>query len=174
MTGLPAHLRSAATLVALVVLLLVGVTWAWSAVTEPFPEREEAAVCTDQSVAEGEKVYPDQVTVSVLNAGDSEGLADRTMTDLVSNGLARGEVGNAPADAEVNRAQVWAEDPTNPAVKLVVSFLGDGAKIVLRDPPLPGVNVVVGDEFTGATKGRKAIKAREAASICSPTEDDPL
>ncbi len=174
MTSFPAHLRSALTLVGLVVLLLAGVAWAWAAVTEPFPEREKAAVCTASVIAEGEKVYPDQVTVSVLNAGDSEGLADRTMSDLVESGLDRGVVGNAPADTEVNVAQIWTEDPGNPAVLLVKSFLGKQAKIVRRDPPLPGVNVVVGEEFTGAKQGRKSVKAREESSICSPTVDDPI
>ena len=174
MTSFPAHLRSAATLIGLVVLMLAGVAWAWSAVTEPFPERETAAVCADQVIAAGEKVYPDQVTVSVLNAGGSEGLADRTMTELVEAGLDRGEVGNAPADSEVNVAQIWAEDLGNPAVQLVKAFLGRSAKVVERDPPLPGVNVVVGEEFTGATKGRQSVKARQDATICSPTVDDPL
>lgn len=168
------HLRSALTLAVLLGVLLIGVAWAWSAVTEPFPEREKAATCTTRLVAKGDKVYPDQVTVSVLNGGTREGLADRTMTDLVTAGLDRGFVDNAPDDAEVTLAQVWADDPSNPAVKLVKSYLGKRAKIVRRESTLPGVTVVVGDDFPGVVNGRKAVKAQDDATICSPPEDEEL
>jgi hypothetical protein len=167
-----ARLRTVATLAVLVVVMLAGVAWAFSAVTKPFPERDKVATCTNHLVAKGDKVYPDQVTVSVLNAGDREGLADRTMTDLVGSGLDRGEVNNAPEGTEVTGVQVWAEDTNNPAVKLVISFLGKDAKVVRRDSPLPGVNVVVGEDFQGAVKGRKLIVAREDSTICSPPEDE--
>lgn len=166
------RLRSALTLAALLVVVLVGVAWAWSAVSEPFPERGKPAICTEQAVSEGDKVYPDQVTVSVLNASTREGLADRTMTDLVTEGFDRGEVGNAPDDAEVNRVQIWALDAQNPAVRLVKSYLGKKAKVVKREGPLAGVNVVVGEEFSGVGKGRKAIVAAEDTSVCSPPEDE--
>jgi len=171
MTPAQTRIRSAATLAGLLVLLLGGVAWAWSAVSEPFPEREKAATCTTTVVAQGEKVYPDQVTVSVINGGTSDGLADRTLTELALAGLDRGELGNAP-DAEVNVAQIWAEDVDNPAVRLVLSFLGDGAKVVRRDAPLPGVNVVVGEDFPGVGEGRKFAPAREEATICSPPVED--
>lgn len=172
MTPAQARIRSAITMVALVVLLLGGVAWAWSAVSEPFPEREEAALCSTKQLSQGDKVYPDQVTVSVLNAGDREGLADRTMTALADAGLARGELGNAPEDAEVNSVQIWSEDMDNPGVKLVLSFLGKGAKVVRRDAPLPGVNVVVGEDFPGVIEGRKSYPVGDSATICSPPEEE--
>jgi hypothetical protein len=170
MTPAQVRLRSAITLVGLAVLLLGGVAWAWSSVSKPFPEREEAATCESKRVVEGDKVYPDQITVSVLNAGTREGLADRTMTALVDAGLARGELGNAPEDAAVNSVQIWSEDMDSPAVKLVLSFLGRSAKVVHRDAPLPGVNIIVGEGFPGVIEGRKSFPVREAATICSPPE----
>jgi hypothetical protein len=163
-----ARLRSAATMVGLAVLLLVGVVWAWSAVTEPFPEGEEVATCTATTVDEGEKVFPAQVTVSVLNAGEREGLANRTMTELEAVGLGKGHLANAPEDTDVSGVEIWAEDLKNPAVRLVRSFLGKDAKLVRRDPQLPGVNVVVGEDFPGVTKGRKSVAAKEQTTICSP------
>ena len=108
----------------------------------------------------------------MLNGGTSEGLADRTLTELAQAGLDRGQLGNAPEGTEVNVAQIWAEDVDNPAVRLVLSFLGDGAKVVRRDAPLPGVNVVVGEEFPGVGEGRKFAPAREEATICSPPVED--
>lgn len=167
-----ARLRSAATMLGLAVLLLIGVAWAWSAVTEPFPEGEEAATCTTTTVAEGEKVFPAQVVVSVLNAGDREGLANGTMADLEEAGLGRGDLANAPEDADVSGVEVWAEDLKNPAVRLVVSFLGKDAELVRRSPQLPGVNVVVGEDFPGVTGGRKSVAAKEQTTICSPPADE--
>ena len=124
-------------------------------------------------MSQGEKVYPDQVTVSVLNAGTSEGLADRTMTALVAAGLDRGELGNAPDGTEVNGVQIWAEDANNPAVKLVDQLPGQGApRWCAATAPLPGVNVVVGEEFPGVGEGRKFAPAREDATICSPPVED--
>ncbi|HET9422748.1 MAG TPA: LytR C-terminal domain-containing protein [Nocardioides sp.] len=172
MSNAQAKIRSAVTMLGLAVLLLIGVTWAWSAVTEPFPEREDAATCTSTQVGEGEKVYPDQVTVSVLNAGSREGLANRVMTDLAEAGLDRGELGNAPEDSKVSGVEIWAEDLKNPAVKLVESYLGKDAKLVRRDPPLPGVNVVVGEEFPGVTDGRASVAAKEDVTICSPPTEE--
>lgn len=172
MSSAQAKIRSAVTMIGLAVVLLIGVAWAWSAVTEPFPERDDAVTCTSTKVGEGEKVYPDQVTVSVLNAGSREGLANRTMSDLVEAGLAKGELGNAPDDAEVSGVEIWSEDLKNPAVKLVVSFLGEDAKLVRRDPPLPGVNVVVGGEFPGVTEGRASVAAKEEVTICSPPPEE--
>jgi len=170
MTPAQVRIRSAVTLVGLAVLLLGGVAWAWSSVSKPFPEREEAATCESKRLVEGDKVYPDQVTVSVLNASVREGLADRIMTALVDSGLARGELGNAPDDATVNSVQVWSDDLDSPAVKLVLSYLGKSAKVVRRDGPLPGVNVIVGEDFSGVIEGRKSYPVREATTLCSPPE----
>jgi hypothetical protein len=172
MTPAQARIRSAATLIGMVVLLLLGVVWAWSAVSEPFPEREEAAICSPKALSKGDKVYPDQVTVSVLNAGDREGLADRTMTALEDAGLSRGELGNAPEDAAVNQVQIWSEDLDNPGVRLVKSYLGKAANVVRRDAPLPGVNVVVGEDFPGVIDGRTSYPVEEDTTICSPPEEE--
>ena len=165
--GWSARLRSAATLVALLVVLLVGVAWGWSAVTAPLPGGGETAVCSLVTVREGQKVYPDQVTVSVLNAGDREGLAGRTMQDLVDQGFAEGSLANAPEDAKVELAEIWTDDIDNPAVRLVRRHLG-GVDIVRRDPLEPGVNVVVGDDFTKVRKGRRFARADQDAQVCSP------
>jgi hypothetical protein len=176
-TGTPtrsaqARLRSAATLVGLAILLLVAVAWGWSSLSEPFPEGDEVATCSSTTVDEGEKVYPDQVAVSVLNAGNREGLANRTMTELVDAGFGKGELGNAPEDADVQGVEIWSADLKNPAVQLVRSYLGKDAKLVRRDPQLPGVNVIVGEDFPGVTKGRKSVAAREKTTICTPPADD--
>lgn len=176
LAGLPpraaARLRSASTLAVLTLVLLLGVAWAWSAVTEPFPGRVQAPVCVATQVAEGDKVFPDQVTVSVLNAGTRAGLAQRTMGNLVDSGLARGSLGNAPPGTEVRNAQIWTDDPEDPAVLLVRSYLGKRAVVVEQEPTLPGVNIVVGDKFRVVKQGRKSVVARADTEICSPPTDE--
>ena len=96
--------RSAVTLAVLCTLLAIGAAWGWDAATDPFPGKVEALTCVDQAVQEGEKVYPDQVVVSVFNAGTREGLAGRTMGLLVDEGFREGDSGNAPAKAKVASA----------------------------------------------------------------------
>lgn len=166
------RLRSGLTLLALVVLLLVGVTWAWSAVTEPFPQDEPPAVCSPVVVSAGTKVYPDQVAVSVLNAGEREGLASRTMAELDEQGFSRADLSNAPPDTEVGGVEIWAVSPASPAVRLVQTYLGEDVRVVRRDTTALGVNIVVGDDFKQVVKGRKWVRAVNDTEICSPPEGE--
>jgi len=160
--------RSAVTLAVLCTLLAIGAAWGWDAATDPFPGKVEALTCVDRSVQEGEKVYPDQVVVSVFNAGTREGLAGRTMGLLVDEGFREGDSGNAPAKAKVASAEIWTPDPKSPAVALVASRLGRDVTIVRRKAQGSGVVVVVGDGFKRLTKGRRLVVASQDTSICSP------
>jgi hypothetical protein len=150
------------------VILVLGAVWGWAAVTEPFPGKAEVPTCVMRDVAAGDKVYPDQVVVSVFNAGTREGLASRTMQLLTDQGFVAGDSGNAPDNANVTTAEIWADDPGNPAVRLVAARLGDGVKIVSRRSDGAGVVVVVGDDFDKLVKARQFAKATEDTSICSP------
>ncbi len=163
-----ARQKSVLTLATLAVLLLIGVSWGWSAVTEPFPQGEEVATCSPTEVAKGDKVYPDQVTVSVLNAGGREGLAGRTLDELVRNGFGKGDLDNAPVDAGVDLVEIWTDAPRSPAVQLVASHLGNDVRVLRRDSGAPGVNIVVGNEFSGVITGRRMRVAGQDTTICSP------
>lgn len=163
--------RSLATLAALGVLMLVGVTWGWSAVTSPLPNYEDPPICEDTTLAAGDKAYPDQVTVSVINAGNREGLASQTMEQLVGKGFFQGELANAASGVNVAGAEIWTDDPGSAAVRLVATYLaknGKGVVIREQEPDELGINVVVGDKFTGVVSGRKAVAAQSDATICSP------
>ncbi|GEP37568.1 hypothetical protein NPS01_12310 [Nocardioides psychrotolerans] len=168
-----ARIRSAATLLSLLALLLAGVAWGWSAMTEPFPESAEVSICTDTAVPAGTKVYPDQVTVSVANAGSREGLAGRTMQLLVDAGFGRGQTGNAPSGTDVAYAEIWTDDPENPAVRLLKGKLGRESTVVRRDTTLVGVTVIVGDDFMRLREGGAWTKSGEDSRICSPTVVEP-
>ncbi len=162
--------RTAATLAALSALLVGALAWGWSALTEPLPTTPELAICTETSVSEGTKVYPDQVVVNVLNAGRREGLAGRTMQLFVDQGFVAGERANAPQGTEVAVAQIWAADKSNPAVRLVRSRLGQDTPVVDGDAPAPGITVVVGDGFDELQKGKKSALARTDTTVCAAPE----
>lgn len=160
--------RSAITLVVLAVVFLAAIAWGWSRVTSPFPEKVEAAPCTDTLVAAGEEVAPPQVMVTVLNAGGANGLAGKTMDKLVGFGFGHGKTGNAPRDTGSVSAQVWSDDPGDPAAILLASYLGKGVEVVDQPSGYPGVTIVVGKRFKGVTKGRATVTAQKDAYVCTP------
>ncbi|MBB6627686.1 LytR C-terminal domain-containing protein [Nocardioides sp. KIGAM211] len=162
-------LRTAITVSVLGLILVIGAAWGYSSLTEPFPGKVDAPLCTNVSVAQGDKVYADQVVVSVYNAGTREGLAGRTMQLFTDKGFTEGDSGNAPDKAEVATAEVWAKDPKNPAVQLVAAKLGPGTEIRRRATEGVGVTVIVGDDFTKLVKGKSFIRSAEDATICSPS-----
>ncbi|HEU5037899.1 MAG TPA: LytR C-terminal domain-containing protein [Nocardioides sp.] len=159
--------RSAITLVALGVLLVLATAWGWNAATEPLPGKVDTPICTTQAVAAGDKVFPQEVTVSVYNAGTRDGLAGRVMKDLQDDGFAEGDGGNTQA-AKVGAVEIWTTEPDNPAVQLVASHLGDQVDIKRRDGLGAGVTVIVGDDFTKVVKGERSVVAKSDAQICSP------
>lgn len=166
---MPARARSAATILVLVLLLVLGARWGLSAATKPFPEREETSICTVQTVPAGTRVYPDQVTVSVLNASSREGLAGRTMQLLEDEGFAAGESDNAPSGTRIDYAEIWTDDPENPAVRLVASWLGPATEIIRRDSSAAGVVVLVGDDFKDLAKGRASMRVDADVRVCGPS-----
>jgi hypothetical protein len=160
--------KSALVLGGLGLLLVLAAVWGWTNATQPFPGRTDAPKCVDRTVAEGERVFADQVTVSVLNASDRNGLAGRTMTLFTDAGFGQGDTGNASRAADVPVAAIWTDDPTSPAVKLVASRLGADVEVVRRDARGVGVVVVVGNGFKDLVKGRRSAVATEDVEICSP------
>ena len=160
--------RSILTLVFLAALLGGAALWGWGAATEPLPKSGELPLCEDTSVESGQKVYPDQVTVSVFNASSRSGLAGRTLQLFLDEGFAKGDSGNAPRGTTVAHSQVWTSDPQSPAVRLVASRLGPASSVVEGDQLGLGVVVVVGEDFQDLVKGRKQARARQAGFICSP------
>jgi hypothetical protein len=163
--------RSALTLLVLAVLVVLGGVWGWSALTQPFPGETTPPTpptCVATVVQAGEKVFPEQVTVSVYNASDRDRLASRTMAEFANAGFVEGDTGNAPKGARVLRAAIWASSLSSPDVRLVKSRLGPSTRVVRREGPGIGVTVLVGDRYTSLVKGRPSIKALDEVEICSP------
>jgi hypothetical protein len=160
--------RSTLTLAALAAVLALAAVWGWTAATAPFPGKVDTPLCVSRSIDAGSKVYPQDVAVSVYNAGTRDGLAGRTMQTLHDRGFAEADSGNVHTRSRVGAAEIWTTTPSSPAVHLVASYLGHGVRIERRDSIGVGVVIVVGDKFHHVTKGRKSVVATKAATICSP------
>jgi len=160
-------LRTTLTLLVLGAMLVVGGVWGWHAMTKPLPAKVDSPICVATAVSAGDKVFPQQVTVSVYNAGQREGLAGRTMKLLTDEGFAEGQSGNA-SGAKVSTVEIWTTEPDSPAVRLVASHLGPAAEIERRDGLGVGVSVVVGDKFKDLAEGKRSVVAEDDADICSP------
>jgi len=162
------HVKTLLTLAILGVLVLLGVVWGWSSLTQPFPHKASPKACYPTKVQPGDRVSPPEVTVSVYNASERVGLAESTMSALEDQGFGPGDVGNAPKGTTVLYAQIWTEDRTNPAVQLVRSRLGPRSHIIAHKRKGPGVTVMVGPKFHKPVQGKPSVKVTETATICSP------
>ena len=93
------------------------------------------------------------------------------MDGFLERGFREGTSGNAPRDTEVAKVQVWAADKRDPAVVLVRSVLPKPAPV--REAPvdlvdLPGVVVVVGNDFGDLREGRSSLTAKQEGAACAP------
>jgi len=160
--------RSALTLLILTAIMLIWVVWGLAATTKPFPGKVAAPTCVDVVVPAGSRISPSNVTVSVLNSGTREGLAGRTMRLFLEDGFAEGDSGNAPEGTTVPFAQIWTDEPRNPAVRLIASRI-PGVKIVATPSSAAGITVVVGDQFTELVAGKRTMKAKTDSVVCGPS-----
>jgi hypothetical protein len=166
--NLSMHVKTLLTLAVLAVLVFVGVTWGWSALRQPFPHKTTTKACYPTTLEPGDRVSPPKVTVSVLNASERGGLAERTMSAFEDQGFGAGIVGNAPKNTVVHFAQIWAQNRQDPAVQLVSSRLGPQAAIVAKKHVGPGITVVIGAQFEKLVQGKESTKVTKPTTICSP------
>jgi LytR cell envelope-related transcriptional attenuator len=164
---------AAVTMVVLVGLLVAGAWYGWQQMSAPVPgsdepQRRAAKPRCEDGVARGDLVRPADVTVSVYNAGSRSGLADQTLSELAARGFIRGDVGNAPANLEVVQfVRVLAPTKDDPTAKLVALQFGPNTMVQQVGVDLgPGIEVVVGDNFSGLVKAPTQIKAARATAGC--------
>jgi hypothetical protein len=162
------HVKTLLTLAVLAVLLVLGVTWGWASLTKPFPHKAAEKPCYPTVLHAGDRVSAPKVTVSVFNASERVGLAERTMSAFEDQGFGPGDVGNAPKGTVVHYAQIWSANRSDPAVRLVASRLGAHAAIVDKKHGGPGVIVVVGPLFDKLVQGKQSTKVSHRTTICSP------
>ncbi|MDZ5619769.1 LytR C-terminal domain-containing protein [Nocardioides bizhenqiangii] len=163
-----ARTRSAVTLAVLAVLFVTGVAWAWSTVTDPFPEKMDQPACTDSTFAAGDRITPGNVLVNVFNASGTDGLAGETMDALVRKGFAEGAISNTAAETGESGVVIWTPDPDGPAARLLRTYFGKNTRIADQATADPGVTVVVGEGFPGIKDGKTGIKVKDESTVCSP------
>ena len=163
-----ARTRTLVTLLVLVGVVLLSAMWGWSQVIKPFPGKVDPPPCVERSVAKGEKIFPQDVLVNVLNAGERNGLAGSLMKQLKDVGFSGGTTSNAPKGADVPKVQIWSKHPDGPDTQILKSWFGSGTKVVSRGGQYPGLVVVVGDDFHQLVKGQKSLRAAASATICTP------
>ena len=109
------HVKTLLTLAVLAVLVLLGVDLGMVGADDALPAHGAAdRSATRPTVQPGDRVAAPKVTVSVYNASDRVGLAERTMAAFEDQGFGPGNVGNAPKGTDVNYAQIWTEDRQQP------------------------------------------------------------
>lgn len=165
-----ARARSAITLAVLAVVFSIGVAWAWAAVTEPFPEKEDPPICVETSYADGDRMTPGDIVVNVLNASSTEGLARETMEALVRKGFVEGSRSNTAAKTGKGSALIWTGDPDGAPAQLLKTYFGPGAEVMQQSTTAPGISVIVGEGFPGIQDGKKSIKAKDDGTVCSPPD----
>jgi hypothetical protein len=162
-------LKSVITLATLTVLLVIGAAWGFSQATKPFPGRADPPICVDTAYEAGDRLYPQDVTVSVINASTRLGLAGRTLSQLGDEGFHEGETANAADGTDVARAEIWTTDADSAAVLLVRSRFGQAEVVEMADPGAAGIVVVVGDNLADTLfDGRPSILTETDIVVCGP------
>ena len=170
------QVTTAVTMFVLCALLVLGAVWGWKSLFAPLPGADGTAAPTPQcsSVDAGTRLRSAQVQVSVYNAGGRSGLAASTLQALEKRGFDPGEVGNAPTDANVRYAQVWANTRDDAGARLVRKQLGQRARLRVVDTDLgPGVDVIVGRAFRGLVKAPRSVRVRTTQETCG-TSVEPV
>jgi hypothetical protein len=170
------HVTTAVTLVILVGILAGGLWLGSRAFLAPLPGDDATDAppsCSPRAVKQGQRIAPRQVQVSVFNAGTRAGLAGDTLDRLARRGFRKGEAGNAPPESRVKVAQIWTTQRNDAAARLVARQFARPPKVRVVTTDLgPGVDVVVGDDFTKLGKVVRAIVVKRPSSACLPGSAD--
>lgn len=131
-----------------VVMFIGGGVVGFNLLTSSADTTVAAPTCERRTVAEGEDLTPNLVTVNVYNASRTAGLANRLAVLMQRRGFLAGTVANNPTDLEVENVVILTDDPKDPQVRLVASQFGDPIEYV--DQPGTsdkGVDVLLGPGY---------------------------
>ncbi len=179
MTG--RHVTTAITMLVLVGILILGVVVGARELFAPLPGEDEepqaaepTADCAPAADRPG-RLRSSQITVNVYNGGNRAGLAGQTLDTLSARGFRAGEAGNAPADNNVRRVQVWIVEGEELAGSLVARNFGP--KVPVKTLPSEedlgdGIDVVVGNGRARLASPSRSIKIPADADVCVPVASE--
>jgi LytR cell envelope-related transcriptional attenuator len=176
------NIRGPLTLVALVVVLVVGLTVGWRLATDDVPSLRESTgssepSCRMQELDAGSTLRVAQITVNVLNSGSTPNLAGDTMRALTKRGFEGGVTGNAPQGVRADRLAILDPDPKSSQVRLVArQFDGriDVTKSSEGDPA--AIDIIVGNDFRVSSgfddSAPTEMKVKGTTDVCVPEDPD--
>ncbi len=167
------RISSTLTLVVAALLLVGGAAYGARLLLADADTTAEGPTCTDTTVAAGETLTSNLVTVHVRNASQRGGLANKVSLQLQRRGFLAGSVGNAPEGVGAKRVTILTTNKDDDLVRLVAKQFKD--KVAYSKPPVgvaleDGVTVVVGQDYAGLKKAGGAIPAKQDVTVCVPTE----
>lgn len=162
--------RRTGTIAVAAIVFVVGLFAGFKMLTSRADTGDPAPTCETRTVAKGEPLTSNVVTVNVFNASKRSGLANRVSIDLQRNGFLGGGIGNSTSAAKPAAVTILTSDPDDPQVKLIAAQFQD--KVAYAAPDIAaeeGVVVVIGDTFT-KLKGKPALSivAGKDVSTCVP------
>jgi len=163
-----------ATIFVSVVLLGVGLFVGFKLLTASADTFDEASTCENRTVAEGEKLTSNLVTVNLYNASQRAGLANRVGINLQRRGFLAGTVANSTSEVKPAGVAILTDDRDDPRVKLVAEQFGD---VEFAEPDInapEGVSVIVGDDYKELVDDApQEIESDRAITVCVPTVEVP-
>lgn len=157
------------------VLLIGGLVVGIRLLTASARTAAAGPTCTERTVAAGQKLTSNLVTVNVFNASRRAGLANRVTINLQRKGFLGGQISNNTSAAKPRTVAILANDRHDPMVELVAAQFADDVTYAKPDVKVDaGVIVVVGDDYTRLDKKAPSrVKANRAVTTCVPVVQLP-
>jgi hypothetical protein len=172
------HLKAPLTLVALIAILVVGLTVGWRLATEEVPSLRESTASSEPSchlekLKAGSTLKAGQVTVNILNAGTTPNLAGDTMRALTKQGFEGGITGNAPSGVRAGSVLILDPEPDSSQVRLVAKQFAKRPAIKKSSEGDPAaVDIIVGNDFKASSgidkNAATSMKVNGTTDVCVP------
>ncbi len=165
--------RGGGTIVVALLTFVVAVFVGWRLLTAGADTFVEAPTCENRTVAEGENLTSNLVTVNVYNASQRSGLANRVSINLQRRGFLAGTVANSTSEIQPDAVAILTDDREDPRVLLVAQQFDEPD---FHEPDIDvsgGVTVIVGDDYKDLVDAPREVESDRPITVCVPVVDVP-
>ena len=165
------HTHRGSTIFVSIIVFVAGLFVGFKLLTASADTFDAAPTCENRTVAEGEKLTSNLVTVNVYNASQRAGLANRVGINLQRRGFQAGTVANSTSEVKPDNVAILTDDRDDPRVKLVAQQFED---VEFSEPDIKiadGVTVIVGDDYQDLVDAPRDVESDRAITVCVPTVD---